>query len=112
MFDIGIDEMLLVAVIAIVVIGPKDLPMALRTAGKWIGKMRSLSRHFQSGLDAMIREAEMEEMEKKWKAQNAAIMAQDAASQTPQAAALPADPVSLAKPADPRLDPPAGAPPP
>ncbi len=75
MFDIGFDEMLLVAIVAIVVIGPKDLPMALRTAGRWMGKIRRVSGHFRSGVENMIREAELEEMEKKWREQNDAIMA-------------------------------------
>ena len=74
MFDIGASELLLVAVVAIVVIGPKDMPLALRTAGRWIGKVRKMSAHFRAGIDAMVREAELEEMEKKWKAQNEAIM--------------------------------------
>ena len=75
MFDIAPSEFLLIAIVAIVVIGPKDLPMALRTAGKWIAKVRRVSNHFKSGIETMIREAEMEEMEKKWREQNAAIMA-------------------------------------
>ena len=75
MFDIGASELLVIAIVAILVIGPKDMPMALRTAGRWIGKIRRVSSHFRSGLDAMIREAELEDMEKKWKAQNEAIMA-------------------------------------
>jgi sec-independent protein translocase protein TatB len=74
MFDIGAPELLLIVVIAIIVIGPKDLPMALRTAGRWVAKMRRASSHFRTGIDAMIREAELEEMERKWKAQNEAIM--------------------------------------
>lgn len=74
MFDIGASELLLVVVVAIVVIGPKDMPAALRTAGRWIGKARKMSNHFRTGLDAMIREAELEEMEKKWKAQNEKVM--------------------------------------
>lgn len=74
MFDIGWDEMLFTAVVAIVVIGPKDMPTALRTAGRWIGKVRRVSGHFRSGIDAMIRQAELEEMEKKWREQNEAIM--------------------------------------
>lgn len=76
MFDIGAQEVLLIVVVAILVIGPKDLPAALRVAGRWIGKMRRMSAHFRTGLDSMIREAEMEEMEKKWKAQNEKIMRQ------------------------------------
>jgi len=75
MFDVGASELLLIVVIAIVVIGPKDLPMALRTAGRWIGKVRRISGHFRAGVETMIREAELAEMEKKWREQNAAIMA-------------------------------------
>ena len=76
MFDIGAQEVLLIVVVAILVIGPKDMPAALRQAGRWIGKMRRMSGHLRTGLDAMVREAEMEEMEKKWKAQNEKIMRQ------------------------------------
>ena len=66
--------MLFTAIVAIIVIGPKDLPLALRTAGRWIGKIRRVSGHFRSGIETMIRDAELEDMEKKWREQNAAIM--------------------------------------
>jgi sec-independent protein translocase protein TatB len=79
MFDIGAAELLVILVVAVVVIGPKDLPLAMRTAGRWIGKMRRVSAHFRSGIDTMVREAELEEMEKKWKAQNEEIMRRSAA---------------------------------
>ena len=75
MFDIGASELLVIVVIAVLVIGPKDMPMALRTVGRWMGKVRRVSNHFRTGVDAMIREAEMEEMEREWKERNAAIMA-------------------------------------
>jgi len=74
MFDIGASEFLLIVIVAIVVIGPKDMPVALRTAGRWIAKMRRISGHFRSGIETMIREAELEEMERKWREQNEAIM--------------------------------------
>lgn len=74
MFDLGATELLLIVVVAVLVIGPKDMPLAFRTAGRWIGKMRKLSSHFRTGLDAMVREAELEDMEKQWKAQNEKIM--------------------------------------
>ncbi|GGC25243.1 hypothetical protein GCM10011371_11060 [Novosphingobium marinum] len=74
MFDIGAAELLLIVVVAVLVIGPKDLPLAMRTAGRWIGKMRRISGHFRAGIDTMVREAEMEDMEKKWRQQNEAIM--------------------------------------
>ena len=74
MFDIGFDEMLVIAIVAIIVIGPKDLPLALRTVGRWVAKMRRVSGHFRSGIETMIREAELEDMEKKWREQNEAIV--------------------------------------
>jgi sec-independent protein translocase protein TatB len=86
MFDIAPSEFLLIAIVAVVVIGPKDLPMALRTAGRWIARVRRVSNHFKSGIETMIREAEMEEMERKWREQNAAIMA---ANPVVEPAALP-----------------------
>lgn len=76
MFDIGAFELLVIVIVAVIFIGPKDMPLALRTAGRWIGKVRRVSGHFRAGVDAMIREAEMEEMEKKWAEQNAKVMAE------------------------------------
>ncbi len=75
MFDVAPTELLLVAVVALVVIGPKDLPKAMRVVGNWVGKARGMARHFRSGLDTMMRESELEEMEKKWKEENERIMA-------------------------------------
>ena len=74
MFDVAPTELLLVAVIALVVIGPKDLPRAMRFVGQWVGKARRMAGHFRTGIDAMMREAELEEMEKKWREHNEAIM--------------------------------------
>lgn len=76
MFDIAASELLLIAVVAILVIGPKDMPRAMRLAGRWMAKARRVSGHFRTGLDTMIREAELEEMEREWREQNARIMAQ------------------------------------
>ena len=64
MLDIGWSEMLLIAVVAIIVIGPKDLPKALRAVGQWVGKARSIAREFQSSVDQMIADAELDEMKK------------------------------------------------
>lgn len=87
MFDIAPSELLLVVIVAIVVIGPKDLPLALRTAGRWIGKMRRVSNHFKAGIETMIREAELADMEKKWQEQNARIMAESQAASAAEMAA-------------------------
>ncbi len=64
MFDIGWTEMMVIAVLAIIVIGPKDLPGMLRTVGKWTGRARALAREFQSSLDEVAREAELDEIKK------------------------------------------------
>jgi sec-independent protein translocase protein TatB len=61
-FDIGWPELMLIGVVALVVIGPKDLPAALRVAGFWLRKARMLSREFQSSVEQMIRDAELDEM--------------------------------------------------
>ena len=62
LFDIGWPELMLIGVVALVVIGPKDLPRAMRVAGFWVRKARTLSREFQSSIDQMIREAELDEV--------------------------------------------------
>ena len=74
MFDIGYSELLMIAVVALVVIGPKDLPKVMRTVGQWVGRARGMARHFRSGIDTMMREAELEEMEKKWREENERIL--------------------------------------
>jgi sec-independent protein translocase protein TatB len=105
MFGIDSTELLVVAIVALVVIGPKDLPRVLRTVGQWVGRARGMARHFRSGLDTMIREAELEEMEKKWRAENDRIMREFPASGDP--VALP-DP-TYAPPVGPTApEPPAG----
>jgi sec-independent protein translocase protein TatB len=76
MFDVAPTELLLVAIVALVVIGPKDLPRVLRTVGQWVGKARGVARQFRSGFDEMIREADLADMEKKWAEENAKIMAE------------------------------------
>ena len=74
MFDVAPTEFLLVAVVALLVIGPKDLPRLMRTVGQWVGRARGVARHFRSGFDTMMREAELEELEKKWREENERIM--------------------------------------
>lgn len=64
MLDIGWSEMAVIALIALIVLGPKELPQAMRSAAKWMRKARSLAREFQSGVDDMIREAELEDARK------------------------------------------------
>lgn len=86
MFDIAPSEFLLFAIVALVVIGPKDLPKAMRVAGYWVGRARGVARQFRSGFDNMVQEAELAEMEKKWAAENERIMREHGAGAAPETA--------------------------
>jgi len=64
MFDFSWSEILLIGVVALVVIGPKDLPRVMRTVGQWMGRARSVAREFQFHVDQMIRDSELDEVRK------------------------------------------------
>lgn len=74
MFGVDTSEFLVVAVIALLFIGPKDLPRVMMQVGRWVGKARGYARHFTSGVENVIREAELDEMEKKWREENQKIL--------------------------------------
>src|ERR1700751_4402056 len=74
MFGVDSSELAVVAILALIFIGPKDLPKVLRTVGYWVGRVRGMARHFTAGIENMVREAEVEEMEKKWREENERIM--------------------------------------
>ena len=74
MFDIAPSEFFLVLIVALVVIGPKDLPRVMRLVGRWVGQARAMTRHFRAGIDTMMREAELDEMQRHWAAENERIM--------------------------------------
>ena len=74
MFGVDTTELLIIAVAALIFIGPKDLPRVMRTIGHWVGRARGMARHFTAGVETMMREAELEEMEKKWREENERIM--------------------------------------
>ncbi len=108
MFDFASSELLLIAIVALLVIGPKELPNALRHVGRMAGKARAMTRHLRSGFDEMVRQAELEEMEKEWRRENARILAETAGAPFPDPHPPPAD--EDAAPADPLA--PAPPPPP
>lgn len=89
MFDLGWTEMLLLVVVALVVIGPKDLPRALRTVGQWVGKARAVAREFQHSVDEMVRESELEDLRKQ---ANSIVNLEDGGSRR----ATPPDPTGTA----------------
>jgi sec-independent protein translocase protein TatB len=65
MLDIGWQELFLICVVALVVLGPKDLPTAMRALARVVAKVRGLSREFQSGVADMLREAELDDLKRK-----------------------------------------------
>ncbi len=62
MFDIGWTELLVIAVVAIVVIGPKDLPRAMRAVGQWTGRVKRMAGDFQRQFNEAVREAELDDV--------------------------------------------------
>jgi sec-independent protein translocase protein TatB len=62
MFDFAWSELALIAVVALIVIGPKDLPRVMRTVGFWVRKARTVAHEFQGSLEQMVREAELEDV--------------------------------------------------
>jgi sec-independent protein translocase protein TatB len=74
MFGFDSAEVAIIAVLALIFIGPKELPKVMRTVGYWVGRVRGMARHFTSGIEDMVRQAELEEMEKKWREENERIM--------------------------------------
>ena len=64
MFDIGWGELVVIGVVALIAIGPKELPGVLRTAGQWMGKIRRMASEFQGQFQEAMREAEMADVKK------------------------------------------------
>ena len=64
MFDIGWSELVVIAVVALIAIGPKELPGVLRMVGQWIGKARKMAGEFQGQFQEAMREAEMADIKK------------------------------------------------
>ena len=87
MFDVAPTELMLVAVIALIVIGPKDLPRVMRAVGHWVGRARGVARQCRAGFDEMVREAELPAMKRKWQEENERLMREHPAIPPP----LPAD---------------------
>ena len=64
MFDIGWPELVVIMIVAIIVIGPRDLPKAFPTVGKWVRAARRVTSDFQRHVDDMVRESELEDLRK------------------------------------------------
>lgn len=81
MFDIGWSELLIIAVVALIVVGPKDLPVLLRTIGRYVGIVRRQAAEFRAQFDEALRESELDQIRK-----DVAGLKQDVASTVYEAA--------------------------
>src|SRR5450631_2265309 len=66
MFDITSGKLLILAIVALIVVGPKDLPLLLRTVGKYLGIVRRHAAEFRAQLDEVMREAELQDIKKEF----------------------------------------------
>jgi len=64
MFDLGWTELLVIGVVALIVVGPKDLPVLFRNAGRWVGKMRGMAREFSQAMNDAADESGVRDMAK------------------------------------------------
>jgi len=62
--SLGFNEILVLGILALIVVGPKDLPLLLRKLGKWTAKLRGMAQEFRTGFDELARQAELDELKK------------------------------------------------
>ena len=75
--SLGINEMVILGVLALVVIGPKDLPLLLRKLGRWTAKLRGMAQEFRTGFDELARQAELDELKREVEALRKTTSIQD-----------------------------------
>jgi len=111
MFDIGFYEMMLVGVVALIVVGPKDLPRMFRTVGEYVGKARGMARQFQSAMNDAARQTELQDVKKAMDGVRSATDPLNAATKSARnyAKSMMTDIDPSAKPVDPKPADPAQA---
>ena len=62
--SLGFNEIIILGILALVVVGPKDLPLLFRKLGQWTAKLRGMAQEFRSGFDELARQAELDELKK------------------------------------------------
>lgn len=94
--SLGFQEILLLAVLALVVVGPKDLPLMLRKLGRWTARLRGMAQEFRTGFDELARQAELDELRKEVDALRKGAPFNDLVNEITKPAVLPG---TLAPPA-------------
>lgn len=95
MFDLGWSEILVIAIVALVVVGPKDLPNLLRMIGRFVRQARGVARNFQGAMDQMLRESELADLKREF---NANLNDEDYVAPRIQPPVTPAAPQPAAAP--------------
>ncbi|MDA7963870.1 Sec-independent protein translocase protein TatB [Ruegeria sp.] len=96
MFDLGLTELLVIGVVALIVVGPKDLPVLFRNVGRWVGKARGMAREFSNAMNEAADEAGVNEIKKGLNAAaNPVNTAMDGVKQAAQDMAKSIDPTKF-----------------
>src|SRR5580692_6412542 len=98
MFDLSWSHILILLIVALVVVGPKDLPKMMRTVGRWVGKARAMADQFRKSFDEMARQSELDELRAEIEALRAHRPLADI-EQSMHQSILPPDPPPLPPPA-------------
>jgi sec-independent protein translocase protein TatB len=77
--SLGFNEILILGILALVVVGPKDLPLLFRKLGKWTAKLRGMAQEFRTGFDELARQAELDELKREVEALRRTTSLQDVA---------------------------------
>lgn len=109
MFDIGGDEFLLVAVLALLLLGPKELPKVMRFLGHWTGRIRRFSSAFRAGVESMVHETEVKDLEQSWASGRDDVLAKLAAEEAARAAQAQPEPAGHGTSHSPSAETPPGA---
>jgi len=80
--DIGASELLLIAVVALIIVGPKDLPMLMRKVGQFLARLRGMAAEFRASFDEMARQSELDELRKEVEAMRSGRLVTDAVAGT------------------------------
>lgn len=96
--SLGFSEILVLAVLALIVVGPKDLPLMLRKIGRFMAKMRAMANEFRSGFDELARQAELDELKREVEALRRSNPLSEIAREVSHS--LPGPPLPSASPSD------------
>jgi sec-independent protein translocase protein TatB len=104
--SLGFSEIVLLGILALVVVGPKDLPLLLRKLGRWTAKLRGMAQEFRTGFDELARQAELDELRREVEALRRTTSISDISREITKPLPTLEDYAGLSKPA-PKADPPA-----